>query len=74
MKAITKKTIRIQVGSHIHNPTGGFFVEIPPDQPIELQESVGSSCSVWVKWQGNRGKIECGQISNLTKDERVILV
>jgi hypothetical protein len=67
MKAITHKPLTIQVGSDIHNPTGGYFVAIPVGETIVLQDSVGMSCSVWITWQGQRGKIECGEIRNLTK-------
>jgi hypothetical protein len=74
MKAITHKPFKIQVGSDIHNPTGGRIVSIPPGETISLEDSRGSSCSVWITWQGQRGKIECGEIRNLTRDGSIVLI
>ena len=74
MKAITHKPLKIQVGSDINNPTGGHIVSIPTGEIISLEESRGMSCNVWITWQGQRGKIECGEIRNLTRDGRIELL
>ena len=74
MKAVTHKLLKIQVGSDIHNPTGGYLVAIPVGETISLEESRGMSCNVWITWQGQRGKIECGEIRNLTKDGSIVLI
>jgi len=74
MKAITQKPLKIQVGSDIHNPTGGHFVPIPTGETISLEDSRGMSCNVWITWQGQRGKIECGEIRNLTRDGSINLL
>jgi hypothetical protein len=74
MKAIIKRPIGIMVGSDVRNPIGGHFVTIPVGETISLEESRNLSCSVWITWQGQRGKIECGQISNLTRDGRIQLL
>ena len=73
MKAVTCKPLEIQVGSDIHNPTGGHIVSIPTGETISLEESRGMSCNVWITWQGQRGKIECGEIRNL-RDGRIELI
>ena len=74
MKAIIKRPIGIQVGSDVRNFTGGHIVTIPTGETISLEESRGSSCAVWITWQGQRGKIECGQISSLIRDGRIQLL
>ena len=74
MRARILKPLSIQVGSDIHNPTGGRLVELPVGEVVTMQDSVGTSCNVWLTWQGQRGKIECGEIRNLTRDGRVELL
>jgi hypothetical protein len=74
MKAVTHKSLKIQVGSDVRNPTGGHIVSIPADETISLEESRGMSCNVWITWQGQRGKIECGEIRNLTRDGSIELI
>jgi hypothetical protein len=74
MKARILKAISIQVGSDIHNPTGGHVVSIPTGEIVSLEESRGMSCNVWITWQRQRGKIECGEIRNLTRDGRIELL
>jgi hypothetical protein len=68
------KPLLIQVGSDIHNPTGGRLVELPVGEVVSIQDSAGISCNVWITWQGQRGKIECGEVRNLTANERVELL
>jgi hypothetical protein len=74
MKAVTQNPLTIQVGSDVRNPTGGHFVAIPVGETISLEDSRGMSCNVWITWQGQRGKIECGEIRNLTRDGRIELI
>jgi len=74
MKAVTPKPLKIQVGSDIHNPTGGRIVSIPTGETISLEASRGLSSNVWITWQGQRGKIECGEARNLTRDGSIKLI
>jgi hypothetical protein len=74
MKARILKPILIQIGSDIHNPTWGHIVSIPTGEVVGIEDSRGMSCNVWITWQGQRGKIECGEIRNLTRDGRIELL
>jgi hypothetical protein len=74
MKARILKAILIQIGSDIYSPTAGHIVSIPTGETISLEESRGMSCNVWITWQGQRGKIECGEIRNLTRDGSIVLI
>jgi len=74
MKARILKPISIQVGSDIHNPSGGRFVPLPVGEVVDMEDSRGMSCNVWVTFQGQRGKIDCGEIRNITRDGRVELL
>jgi hypothetical protein len=74
MKARILKPLSMQVGSDIYNPSGGYFVALPVGEVVSIEDSRGMSCNVWVTWQGQRGKMDCGEIRNLTRDARVELL
>ena len=74
MKARILKSISIQVGSDIHNPSGGRIAAIPVGEIVGIEDSRGMSCNVWITWEGQRGKIECGEIRNLTRNGRIELL
>jgi hypothetical protein len=74
MKARILKPLSMQVGSDIHNPSGGRLIQLPVGGVVSIEDSRSMSCNVWVTWQGERGKIECGEIRNLTANGRVELI
>jgi hypothetical protein len=73
MKMIVKSPFAIITGSHIHNLGGTGIRKLVVDEIIDVEESCGMSCSVWITTKDNiRGKIECGEIKNLINSGRAI--
>ena len=65
MKAITLQPLTVNVGSHIHNPSGYEPLVIPAGETVRVEESITLSSNVWIYWKVWRGKIECGHAERL---------
>ena len=64
--------IRLGYGSNVHDPNPKRIVEHAAGTVLTL-ESESPSGNVWFRDpQGYRGKIECGEVRNLTRDDRLV--
>lgn len=71
MKYLVEKSIHLGYDSHTQRPTSSRHKEIKPGAVLTL-DSEAPNGNVWFfDEDGERGKIECGAVSNLLKDGRV---
>lgn len=60
-----KVPLRLGYGSHVREPTPKRYKTHPPGTILQL-DSEAPNGNVWfLDPEGERGKIECGQVSNL---------
>lgn len=71
MMYIVNKQIVLGYDSHVHRPTSPRHKVIEPGAVLTL-DSEAPNGNVWfIDEDGERGKIECGSVSNLLRDGRV---
>jgi len=66
------KELKIGYGSHVHAPTPTHSKRHQPGTILHLQSEAFNGNVWFVDPDGERGKIECGQVSNLTSNGRVV--
>lgn len=68
MKATTLEPLTINVGSHVHNPSGFAALVIPTGETVYVEQNGASlSSNVWIRWGVHRGKVECGEAFRLVE-------
>ena len=68
MKATTLQPLTVNVGSHVHNPSGFAALVIPAGECVCVEQNGASlSSNVWIRWGVHRGKVECGEPSRLVE-------
>lgn len=71
-KFIVLKPVTLGYGSHVRQPTPSRFVTQEKGTILSL-DSEAPNGNVWFfDEDGKRGKIECGEVANLTKDGRLV--
>ena len=72
MKVTVTKPFLIITGSHTQNLGGTGYRELQVGEVVDAVEPTTWTSNVWITTEdGTRGKIECGSVENLIKDNRV---
>jgi hypothetical protein len=72
MKVTVIKPFHIITGSHTQNLGGTGYRELKAGEIVDAKEPTTWTSNVWITTEdGTRGKIECGSVENLFKDNQV---
>ncbi len=68
---LVRKAIRLGYDSHVRAPTPSRFKEHQPGSELTLSSEAPDGTVWFIDSDGERGKIDCGEVRNLTADGRV---